>query len=252
MSKKRRSNVIELTQALVLNEQAMREGPARKVWSYHDLQHVQPLTDTQREMMHDFISGKDICGHGSAGTGKTFLAVYLALNELLRKDSAIDKIIIIRSAVATRNIGHMPGTLDEKIMHYELPYENMFYELIGRLSTYRDMKDAGKVHFSVTSFIRGLTWDRAIVIVDEAQNMNFHELNSIMTRLGEYSRIIVVGDLPQTDLRSRHEETGFDKFIQVANRISSFSVIKFTSNDIVRSEKVKNWIVACEDLGISV
>lgn len=242
------SNVVALERALYNNGRAMEEGPKRKRWTMHDLKTITALTPNQEEMIHDFISGKHICAHGSAGTGKTFVALYLALNELLRSDTDTNRIVIVRSAVQTRDLGFMPGTLEEKTALYELPYDLIVGDLIGRSATYDDMKKAGLIEFCTTSFVRGLTWDNAIVIVDEVQNMNFHEINSVMTRLGEGSRIILVGDLVQTDLRrSKHDTTGIEQLIKIAGRMPQFTVIGFTQHDIVRSEFVKSWIVACEE-----
>lgn len=253
MSKKRAKRlhaeeVVALERALLLNGKAIEEGPKKKRWTKHDLQIIQPLTPAQQEMMHDFMAGKHICAHGSAGTGKTFLAIFLALNELLRPDTSVHKIIIVRSAVQTRDLGFMPGTLEEKTAFYERPYQDAFALLLNRANSYQDMKDAGLVEFLTTSFIRGLTWNNTIVIIDEAQNANFHELNSIMTRIGEDSRVIVVGDVSQTDLRkSKNDCTGLEQFVQIAQKMQQFSVITFTRHDIVRSEFVKSWIIACED-----
>lgn len=252
-SSPRKNNVYQLTEALVRNGKAMEEGPRRKTWSIHDLKIISPLTPVQHDFFQDFISGKNICGHGSAGTGKTFIAIYLALNEILRKDTPHKQIIIIRSAVSTRDLGFMPGTLEEKTALYEAPYKDMFVELLGRYSSYDDMKEAGKVEFCTTSFVRGLTWDNAIVIIDESQNMTFHEINSIMTRVGVNTRIIVVGDSIQSDLdhkARKQDSSGLKEFIKVVLTMKEFSVLKFTKNDIVRSEFVKSWIVACEELHV--
>lgn len=252
MSKKRKldrnAQIIDLTEALINNGKAMHEGPKRKKWTRHDLKHIKPLTTTQEEMFRAFFEGKHICAHGSAGTGKTFIALYLALNEMFHSQT-IDRIIIVRSAVPTRDMGFMKGTLEEKEALYELPYAEMFTELLGRRTSYHDMKDADVVRFCTTSYVRGLTWENAIVIVDEAQNMNFHEINSIVTRLGENSRIVLVGDLRQNDLvNRRHEQSGMDMLIKVATQMPAFSVIHFTKHDIVRSAFVKAWICACEEL----
>lgn len=246
----RHDNVYELEQALVANGKAYREGPRRKTWTRHDLKHIKPLTPPQREMLHDYIEGRNVIAHGSAGTGKTFIALYLALNDVLSPDTEVDRIIIVRSAVPTREVGFTPGTLEEKAAIYEAPYGPMFAELLGRKNTYDDMKDTGLVDFQTTSFIRGVTWDNAVVVVDEVQSMTFHEINTIMTRLGNNSRIIVCGDLPQTDLRKKHEVTGMDKMLRIAERMENrFSSVKFTQQDIVRGEFVKAWICASEEEG---
>lgn len=249
---KRRSNkghtatIVELTNALALNGQAMREGPKIKTWSKHSLKSIKPLTPTQDDMFHAFLNGKDIVAHGSAGTGKSYIALYLAFNEMLRDPETYRKVIIVRSAVATRDLGFMPGTLEEKTALYEQPYRDILCDLFGRYSTYQDMKDADLITFMTTSFLRGLTWNNAIVIVDECQNMSLHEINSVMTRLGKNSRIIFTGDGQQSDLNARREKSGIDTLIQVATEMDDFSIIRFTPHDIVRSERVKSWITALE------
>jgi phosphate starvation-inducible protein PhoH len=252
MSRKRKHNrhaqIIDLTEALVRNGRAIQEGPKRKTWTKHDLNHIRPLTAAQEEMFRAFFEGKHICAHGSAGTGKTFIAIYLALNEMLHSQT-IERIIIVRSAVPTRDMGFMPGTLEEKEALYELPYAEMFAELLGRRNSYQDMKEADVVRFCTTSYVRGLTWDNAIIIIDEGQNMSFHEIDSIVTRLGQNSRLIFAGDQRQSDLHNRrNEQSGMDTFIKVTERMPSFSVIHFTKHDIVRSAFVKSWICACEEL----
>lgn len=256
MSRKRaakastRHNVYQLEQALVNNGRAWQEGPTkRKTWTRHDLKHIQALTPPQREMLQDYMEGRNLTASGSAGTGKTFVALYLALNDVLSVDSEVDRIIIVRSAVPTRDQGFVPGTLEEKAAIYEAPYQSMFCDLMGRMNTYQDMKDAHVVEFQTTSFIRGVTWDNAVVVVDECQSMTFHEINTIMTRLGKNSRIIMCGDMPQTDLRKKHEVTGMDKMMRITARMGGFSNVIFTRHDIVRSEFVKSWIIAAEEEG---
>jgi len=240
-------NVYQLNEALVSNGRAYSEGPKRKTWSTHDLKSVRPMTANQAAWFRAFAEGQHICAHGSAGTGKSFVALYLALNEVLDRDTDVDRIVIVRSAVPTRELGHMPGTLEEKVSLYEGPYIDIFADLIGRKSTYADMKEAGIVEFATTSYIRGVTWDNAIIVVDEGQNMTAHEINSIMTRMGKKSRIMFLGDLPQTDLRNKRSEvTGMDTLIQIAENMREFTTIQFTHDDIVRSQFVKNWIIASE------
>lgn len=254
MSKKRESfQVIQLNRALELNGRAQLEGPKRKRWTLHDLKATSPLKPAQEELFYEYAQGQNICAHGTAGTGKTFVATYLALTSLLSQhpDDKIERIIIVRSAVPTRDVGFVPGTYEEKIALYEAPYHNIFQELLGRPSSYQDMKDAGLVEFCTTSFIRGITWDHAVVLVDEGQSMTFHEINSVMTRIGIDSRVIFTGDLPQTDLRTKYEQTGMHELLLAVSKMSSFSSVKFTRNDIVRGPFVKQWITTCEDLGIA-
>jgi phosphate starvation-inducible protein PhoH len=253
MSKKKRSgyHVRKQMKALEIqlfeNGRAMDEGPQKKKWTKHDVRSIRPLTPAQEEMFHAFYNGGNICAHGSAGTGKTFLALYLALNEILTQNE-LHKIIIVRSPVQLRELGHMPGDLEDKISFYETPYKDIMAELCGRGSTFSDMKEAGLIEFMPTTFIRGLTWDNAIVIVDEGQNMTFHEINSVMTRLGQHSRIIFTGDLPQSDLTRRNDISGMEKFMKVAESMESFDDVAFTKHDIVRSDFVKEWIIASEEV----
>jgi phosphate starvation-inducible PhoH-like protein len=243
----RKSEVDFLKQALYANGHAIEEGPKKKTWSTRDLKNIKPKTDAQEEMFQAWFSGKHVCASGSAGTGKTFLAFYLALTELF--DQRVNRIIIVRSAVATREVGFLPGTLEEKQAMYELPYHDICAELVGRNSTYRDMKEAGLIEFMTTSFVRGLTWDNAVVIVDETQNMTFHEINSIMTRIGENSRIILTGDTKQTDLDGRKlGSEGMTQALRVFGQMGSFASVHFTKYDIVRSDFVKSWIVAVEHI----
>lgn len=241
------SNVKFLNEALTNNAAAVQEGPKKKKWSQHDIKTISPLTATQEEMFHLWYDGFNVTAHGSAGTGKTFLAIYLALQEVIIQQNQ-QKIILVRSAVPTREIGFLPGGLEEKTALYELPYHDILGELVGRKSTYQDMKDAGIIEFMTTSFIRGLTWDNAIVIIDEGENMTFHEIDSIMTRLGQNSRVIFAGDLKQTDLdgSKRLGESGMGKFLQVIRNMKGFADVAFTKHDIVRSEFVKSWIMAKE------
>jgi phosphate starvation-inducible PhoH-like protein len=240
--KKKHLRLVE-EQALKHEVQARQAGPSKKRWSEHDMKSVRPITKTQEEMHQCYYQGSHICGFGSAGTGKTYVATSLAIRDVIRKDTVHDKLIFVRSNVATRDVGFLPGSLDEKMEVFETPYRDILGDLFGRATTYDDMKAAGIVHFMPTSFIRGLTWDDAIVIVDEAQNLTMHEINSIMTRLGENSRVILVGDCVQTDLRkNKSEVTGFDTAIKIFDAMKSFSVISFTQDDIVRGGTVKEWI----------
>lgn len=239
----------ELSQALVNNCKAWQEGPQqRKHWSLYDLKEISPLTMTQEDLFHAFFAGYHVVGYGSAGTGKTLCAIWLALKEVLNKQTKLDRIIIVRSNVATREIGHLPGTAEEKLSVFETPYRDALDFLIGKSSTYDDMKAAGLIEFMPTSFIRGQTWDNAIIIVDEAQSMSWHEINSVITRIGENSRLFVLGDTKQDDLIYRKYDTsGFPKALNIFEKMSSMAMVKFTHNDIVRSAFVKEWIITTEE-----
>jgi phosphate starvation-inducible protein PhoH and related proteins len=229
------------------NMQAMSEGPSRKKWSLHDLNTVQPKTPKQQEMFDMFFEGdKNILAYGSAGTGKSFLALFLAFCDVLSADSPRTKVRIVRSIVPTRDIGFLPGTIDEKISVYEQPYIDILEELIGKASTYDDMKKAHLIEFTPTSFIRGSTWDNEIVVIDEAQNMTFPEINSVLTRTGVNTRILITGDLVQTDLTRKSEQSGFSKMVYVTSKMREFGMAEFGINDIVRSDFVKSWIIASE------
>lgn len=234
------------------NVYAIKEGPQKKKWTKHDILQIQPLTEMQNAMFQCYFQGSHIIAHGSAGTGKTFLALYLALMDAVDPDYGYKQIRIVRSVVPSREIGHLPGTIEEKVGEYEIPYISVCQDLSKprRPSTYADMKEAGLIEFTPTSFIRGSTWNDTIVIVDEAQNMTWHELNSIVTRIGDNSRLIITGDTRQCDLVRKNDISGFAQFIKVAESVPSFATVQFTSDDIVRSGFVKEWIVACEKLGL--
>lgn len=247
--KKKRKNAEELQQlaAISNNQFAMNEGPKKKRWTRHDLKQIQPLTDTQSNIFKAYYQGDNIVAYGSAGTGKSFLALYLGLSDIIQPSPKHDNLIIVRSAVASREIGHLPGDLDEKMAVYESPYKDMCAELFIRPSTYDDMKTAGLIRFLSTSYIRGSTWDDSVIVVDEAQNMTWHEINSIMTRVGQNSRVIFTGDVLQTDLNRRNNDvSGMDRLIRTSEIMKEFSTVQFTVQDIVRSELVKSWIIASE------
>lgn len=231
------------------NLEAIINGPDKKHWTIHDLKVIKPLTNTQNELFSNFLNNDtSIVAAGTAGTGKTYLAFYLAFNELLQQNTIYKKIIIVRSAVTTRDIGFMPGNIDDKMSLYETPYRDICGNLFNRNSTYDDMKKAGKIVFMPSSYLRGLTWNDCIVIVEEIQNMTYHEINSCMTRIGKNTRVFITGDGVQTDLtKNSREVTGIYKFLSIAEKMRSFHVLYFNTNDIVRSDFVKEWIIASED-----
>lgn len=246
----KRDNVYDFEEALYANAHAKEQGPKRKSWSVHDLKSVKPLTPTQTEMFHDFFAGQHICAHGSAGTGKSFVAIYLALTEVLNRNTAPDRIIIIRSAVPTRDQGFLPGTLEEKCEPYEMPYKDILADLMGKPNTYEDMKEAGYIQFVTTSHIRGLTWDNAVVVVDEVQNMTWAEIDSIVTRIGQNTRLIMCGDSKHQQDLTGGEKSGFTQMLCIIKQMKAFSEISFTHYDIVRSEFVKQWIVTRDNLNL--
>lgn len=184
--------------------------------------------------------------HGVAGTGKTYIALYNAFQELLHDHSTYQKVIIVRSAVPSRDIGHLPGNEKEKTEVYVQPYREITAELFPRFGSkaFGKLKEQGLCEFLVTSYVRGLTLDNCIVIVDECQNMTDMELNSIITRVGNNSKIIFCGDFRQTDLNKRNDMSGLKKFIATTNHMPSFRQVEFDVEDIVRSALVKEYIIA--------
>ena len=188
--------------------------------------------------------------HGYAGTGKTFCALYLALNELLTGNSNYDKIILIRSVVPSRDMGFLPGSIKDKTKVYEEPYKEICDDLFGRGDGYDILKLKKLIEFTTTSFLRGMTFNNAIVIVDETNNMLMSELDTVMTRMGNNSRIIFCGDYRQTDLNKPHEQEGITKFMRITKRIGSFKHIEFEKEDIVRSGVVRDYIIQKTEMGL--
>ena len=190
--------------------------------------------------------------HGIAGTGKSFIACYLAMNEIMSDPSPYKKVVIIRSAVATRDIGFMPGKSGEKTKVYEAPYYAIFSELFGRSDAYEYMKSKNIVEFMPTSFIRGITLNDCIVIVDEIANMTGHELDSVMTRIGKNCKIIFCGDFRQSDFTRDSDKTGMFHFLSIIQKMKQFVFIDFKSEDIVRSSVVKAYIIEKDRQGIKL
>ena len=211
-----------------------------------DLKTFSPLTDNQKKFFDAYKTGDYfIALHGVAGTGKTFCALYKAIEEVLDKSNPFDKIIVVRSAVQGREIGHLPGDIDEKMEIYQQPYRQICETLFGRRDAWDRLSEQHHIEFISTSFIRGCTWDDAIIVVDEIQNLTWEELNTCMTRVGYRSKIILCGDYRQTDLnKKKNDVSGLVKFFDIAHHMNSFTRIEFTADDIVRSSLVKDWILA--------
>jgi len=206
-----------------------------------ELQEIEPLTKNQ---LKAFESQQHMVLHGVAGTGKTFIACYFAFDDMTKGD--YEKLVLIRSAVPTRDIGFLPGTEKEKASVYEEPYKDICIELFQRGDAYQILKTKGLVHFMTTSFIRGVTLRNATIIIDECQNMSFHELDSIITRVGEGCRIIFFCYFRQADL----QKNGLRDFIRILKATERFDIIDFEIDDIVRSKFVKDYIIAKEQLGL--
>lgn len=211
--------------------------------NHFELKKINPLTPTQEELFSCYKQGYNLMVHGYAGTGKTFVSLYLALNEILTTNSTYDKIIIIRSVVPSRDIGFLPGSIKEKIQVYEEPYREICDNLFGRGDGYDILKMKGLIQFTTTSFLRGTTFNNAIIIVDETNNMTFQEIDTVMTRLGTNSKIIFCGDYRQTDLNKPYDKEGIRQFMCITDKMPSFKHIEFQKEDIVRSPVIKSYII---------
>lgn len=223
--------------------------PTSTINCHLELEQIKPITPGQIEFFENFQTTPHHILHGFPGTGKTFCALYLALKQLLNKQNLIEKIVIVRSAVPTRDIGFLPGTLEEKIEAYVVPYEAIFCELFNRGDAFEICRIKSMVEVMSTSYIRGITLDNAIIIVDEAQNMTFHELDSIITRVGNNTRIVFCGDGKQTDFGPRsRERSGLSRLMYIAQHMPTemFGMVEFTEDDIVRSDFVKEYIITRE------
>ena len=217
---------------------------------------IKPLTPSQETVFEYWNNKKNLFMYGAAGTGKTFVALYLALNEVLKNDSPYEKVYIVRSLVSTREIGFLPGDHEDKSYLYQIPYTNMvryMFEMPDDNSfemLYGNLKAQETISFWSTSFIRGTTLDRAIVIVDECQNLNFHELDSIITRVGEDTRIIFCGDANQTDLVKTNERNGIHNFMNILRLMNEFGMVEFGVEDIVRSGLIRSYLLNKIALGL--
>ena len=244
-----RSTRLTKRQKRVLRQQGLLDESNRVSSKFRliDLESKFNLTSTQQEVIDAYDNGNHLVLHGLAGTGKTFLSTYLALGEI--QDGVYEKLHIIRSAVPTRDIGFLPGNSKQKIQVYEDPYRQICSELYGRGDAYEILTQKNYVEFVSTSFIRGTTFRNSIILVDEINNMNFHELDSVITRVGPNCRIILCGDYRQTDLRSSDERAGLKQFLKILNNIESFTHFEFGIEDIVRSGIVKEYIIGKTEAG---
>jgi phosphate starvation-inducible protein PhoH len=209
-----------------------------------DMDTIQPLTENQRRFFEIYENSQIMLLHGVAGTGKSYIALYRALEEVLDKNNFYNQVVIVRSAVPSREIGHLPGDEKEKTEVYQQPYIDICADLFDRSDAYQRLTEQGAIKFMITSFVRGITLENSIIIVDEAQNMTDMELNSIITRVGSRSKIIFCGDFRQTDLYKKTDMSGLKKFMVIADMMPSFKVIEFDVKDIVRSDIVKEYILA--------
>ena len=245
MTRKKRSNDLHPIGIGMTSKQMKRRKPINTDL----LLDINPVTENQGKLFDAYNSDKHLFVYGCAGTGKTFCALYLALKDVFSDITPYQKIVIVRSLVATREIGFLPGDHDDKSALYQIPYKNMVKYMFEMPSDaefemlYGSLKTQETVTFWSTSFIRGTTLDNSIIIVDEAQNLNFHELDSIITRVGDNSRIVFCGDATQSDLTKNNERNGILDFMKIIQRMPEFETIEFGVDDIVRSGLVKSYIV---------
>ena len=223
---------------------------------FHNLLPIKPVTDNQKAAFDAYKENKNLFLYGAAGTGKSFISIYLALKDVLNPETPYECVYLVRSAVPTREIGFLPGDEEDKTALFQVPYQNMVQFMFEQPNEqafkmlYDKLKNQGSLMFMTTSFLRGITLDNAIIIVDECQNLNFHELDSIMTRVGENSKIMFCGDATQSDLIKDKERNGIADFMQVLRIMSSVDVVEFGIDDIVRSGLVKEYLLAKLEMGM--
>ena len=219
---------------------------------------IKPIGDNQKVVFDTWKKGKCQFLFGSAGTGKTFVSLYLALKDVMDLKSKFDRVVLVRSLIPTREIGFLPGDEEDKAALYQVPYQNMvqfMFEMPNEQSfnnLYDRLKGQGTLFFLSTSFLRGLTFDNSIIIVDECQNLNFHELDTIITRVGQDAKIVFCGDFDQTDLMNHNERNGLHDFLRILEEMEEFNCVEFTLGDIVRSGFVRSYLINKIKLGIGM
>ena len=212
----------------------------------------EPISDKQSEVVKAYKAGNNLMLSGSAGTGKTFIALSLALEDVLDKNTRFDKVVIIRSIVPTRDIGFLPGDEEEKKEAYTAPYRSIITDICSSdPEAWTKLTASGELEFMSTSFIRGMTISNAIIVVDEFQNCNGHELDSVITRMGNNCKVIMCGDYYQSDFTKETEKKSVLKFLEIVQQLNKFSCIEFTWQDIVRSDIVRDYIMTKEMLKIN-
>ena len=230
----------------------------QKEITYSQLNQIKPVTDSQKLVFDTWKKGQNQFLFGCAGTGKTFVSLYLGLSEVLRNETPYDKVIMVRSLIPTREIGFLPGDEEDKAALYQVPYSNMMQFMFEQPneqafeSLYNRIKAQGSYYFLSTSFLRGLTFDNSIIIVDECQNLNFHELDTIITRVGQDSKIVFCGDFSQSDLTRTNERNGLMDFLQILQEMEEFNCVEFNIGDIVRSGFVRNYLIQKTKLGMGI
>ena len=230
---------------------AKKKSAAATAQQQHfSLKEIKPLTVNQEKTFSEYKKGNHLVLSGTAGSGKSFLALYLALNQVLTIGSEYEQLIIIRSAVPTRDLGFVPGSLEEKAKIYEAPYQNITNELFSRGDAYDLLRNKNIIDFGTTSFLRGLTFSNCIIIFDEFQSATFHEIDSLLTRVGNNCKFILCGDCKQNDLNMKKEKSGFGDVMKILERLDDVSHIEFGIDDVVRSGFVKSYIIQKEKLSL--
>lgn len=233
--------------AALINEAKNEQDEVKVQYELSDMRTFIPKTENQKVLQKLYKDGFNIFCDGIAGVGKTFCAINLAFEEVLNPSTPYDSITIIRTAVSTRDIGFLPGDESQKLEVLEKPYYGICDEIFGNKSknNYKALKNNGYINFFSSSFIRGITVRNSIVILDECQNFNYHELKSAITRLGDNSKIILCGDYNQSDLiKSKNDVSGINKFKRVLERMESVEIVTFDKDDIVRGGIVKDFYLA--------
>ena len=226
--------------------------------SSSNLLKIKPITESQKTRFETWKQGKNQFLFGCAGTGKTFISLYLAMQDVLDLKTKYDKVILVRSLIPTREIGFLPGDEEDKAALYQVPYQNMVKFMFEQPNEqafsmlYDRLKNQGSLYFLSTSFLRGLTFDNSIIIVDECQNLNFHELDTITTRVGQDSKIVFCGDFSQTDLVKQNEKNGLHDFLRILMEMQEFNCVEFNIGDIVRSGFVRNYLIQKTKLGMGM
>lgn len=226
--------------------------------TFNNLTKIKPVTDSQKSVFESWKKDKNQFLFGCAGTGKTFISLYLALQEVLNPETPFDRVIVVRSLIPTREIGFLPGDEEDKAALYQVPYSNMMQFMFEQPNEqafsmlYERLKQQGSFYFLSTSFLRGLTFDNSIIIVDECQNLNFHELDTIITRVGQNSKIFFCGDFGQSDLTKLNEKNGLMDFLQILQNMDEFNCTEFNIGDIVRSGFVRSYLIQKTKLGFGL
>ena len=246
MARRKRSSSNENIGVGLTAKQMKRKKPINSSF----LIDIEPLTENQKILFDAYSKGQNIVAYGAAGTGKTFITLYNAIKDVMNENLPYERVYIVRSLVSTREIGFLPGDHDDKSSLYQIPYKNMVKYMFEMSSDadfemlYGNLKTQETIKFWSTSFLRGTTVDNSIIIVDEFQNLNFHELDSIVTRVGENCKIMFCGDGTQTDLVKTNEKNGIVDFLKILRKVTSFDIIEFGLNDIIRSGIVKEYLLA--------